>query len=109
VTAVGWMLDGGVVALMLVLAVRVVVTRDLFEATILFVSLGLTLAVAWIRLGAPDVALAEAALGAGLMGALLLNAFQRLARRTGARPAGEIRATLGDDEESDTRAEGASE
>jgi uncharacterized MnhB-related membrane protein len=32
----------------------------------------------WARLGAPDVALAEAAIGAGLAGALLLATWARL-------------------------------
>jgi uncharacterized MnhB-related membrane protein len=36
----------------------------------------------WVRVGAADVALAEAALGAGVTGALFLNAWTRLSRRT---------------------------
>jgi uncharacterized MnhB-related membrane protein len=36
------------------------------------------MALAWVRLSAPDVALAEAALGSGVTGALLLAAFNRL-------------------------------
>lgn len=80
-TALGWLLDGAIVLLMLGLAIRVLTTPDLLEAAILFVAYGLTLALAWVRLGAPDVALAEAALGAGVTGAIFLNAFQRLGRR----------------------------
>ena len=38
-----------------------------------FIALGVVMALAWARLSAPDVALAEAALGAGLTGALLLR------------------------------------
>ena len=74
-----WVLDGVVVFLLVGLVGRIMFTRDLFEATVLFIAFGLTLALAWVRLGAPDVALAEAALGAGVTGALLLNAFRRLA------------------------------
>ncbi len=48
--------------------------RDLFRSVVLFIALGAFLALAWVRLDAPDVALAEAALGAGLTGALLLRA-----------------------------------
>ncbi len=73
-------LDGVVVGLLLALALRLLVTRDLFEATVLFVAYGLTLALAWVRVGAPDLALAEAALGAGVTGALFLNAYKRLSR-----------------------------
>jgi uncharacterized MnhB-related membrane protein len=42
-------------------------------------------AIAWIRLGAPDVAIAEAAIGAGLTGALLLITIRRMEdqRRSG--------------------------
>ena len=59
------------------------------RGVILFMTFGLLLAVAWSRLQAPDVALAEAAIGAGLSGALLLSAVRRqsvgLSRKT-ARP-----------------------
>lgn len=71
------------VLLLLGLAIRLVTTRDFFEATVLYVAWGLTLALAWVRLGAADLALAEAALGAGVTGALFLNAWKRLARRVG--------------------------
>lgn len=78
-----WVLDGAIVVLLVGLALRLITTRDLFEAIVLFVAYGLSLALAWIRVGAPDVALAEAALGAGVTGALFLNAFKRLADRAG--------------------------
>jgi uncharacterized MnhB-related membrane protein len=47
---------------------------------ILFVVFGLLLALVWARLGAVDVALAEAAIGAGLSGALLLQSAIRQTR-----------------------------
>jgi len=78
-----WALDGAIALLLVGLAIRLLATREFFEATVLFVSLGLTLALAWVRVGAPDLALAEAALGAGVTGALFLNAYRRLARRVG--------------------------
>lgn len=81
-TVLYWILDAMVVSILLGLAVRLLTTRDLFEACLLFVAYGLTLSLGWVRLGAPDIALAEAALGAGITGALFLNAIQRLARRT---------------------------
>jgi len=77
---VGWSLDAAIALLLVVLVARAMWSRDLFEAAVLFIAAGLTLSLAWVRLGAPDVALAEAALGAGVTGALFLNAFQRLAR-----------------------------
>ena len=52
-------------------------SSDERRGVILFMAFGLLLAVAWSRLQAPDVALAEAAIGAGLSGALLLSALRR--------------------------------
>lgn len=52
----------------------------LFRAVVLFIAFGLLLAIAWVRLRAPDVALAEAAIGAGVTGALLLVTLARLER-----------------------------
>lgn len=51
---------------------------QLFRAIVLFVVFSLVLALVWVRLSAPDVALAEAAIGAGLTGALLMTAMARL-------------------------------
>ena len=41
----------------------------------------LLMSLAWARLAAPDIGLAEAAIGAGLTGALLLDAYGVLRRR----------------------------
>lgn len=64
------------------LAWRALASPDLFKAVVLFVSFGLLMALAWVRLEAPDVALAEAAIGAGLTGALLMAALARLRELT---------------------------
>lgn len=70
----------GVLALAIVgLAYGALSVRDLFTGVVLFIAMGLLLALAWVRLSAPDLALAEAAIGAGLAGALLLAAVRRLA------------------------------
>lgn len=61
------------------LAWHVLVSPDLFKAVVLFISFGLLMALAWVRLQAPDVALAEAAIGSGLTGALFLTALRRMA------------------------------
>ncbi len=60
------------------LAWRALASPDLFRGIVLFIAFGLLMALAWVRLNAPDVALAEAAIGAGLTGALLLAALARL-------------------------------
>lgn len=73
--------DWVLLLVILVLAWRSLNDRDLFRAVIKFIALGLLLAVAWVRLRAPDVALAEAAVGSGLTGALILAALVRMRRR----------------------------
>lgn len=73
-----WAFDGLLGLGLLWLAWRALASPDLFRAIVLFVSFGLLITLAWVRLDAPDVALAEAAIGAGLTGALLLSAWARL-------------------------------
>ncbi len=51
--------------------------REAFTSTVFFVVYGLLMAMAWVQLGAIDVALAEASIGAGLTGALLIGAIQQ--------------------------------
>ena len=77
-TIIQWMFDGVLVITLLWLAWRALRSPDLFKAIVLFIAFGLMMALAWVRLQAPDVALAEAAIGAGLTGALLLAALARL-------------------------------
>jgi multisubunit Na+/H+ antiporter MnhB subunit len=62
------------------LAWAALASHDLFRGVVLYIVFGLTMALAWARLRAPDIALAEAAVGAGLTGALLLDAVARLGR-----------------------------
>jgi energy-converting hydrogenase B subunit D len=72
------MIDLVLVAGTLVLALMCVAAKDLFKAIVLFVSLGLFVTIVWARLQAWDVAIAEAAIGAGLTGALLLATWRSL-------------------------------
>lgn len=78
VMQIAWLFDVLLGAGLLWLAWRLLASPDLFKAIVLFISFGLLMALAWVRLDAPDVALAEAAIGAGLTGALLLAALARL-------------------------------
>lgn len=59
--------------------------RNLFTGIVIFVLFGLLIAIAWVRLYAPDIALAEAAIGSGLTGALLMAALGRFESRPGIR------------------------
>ena len=62
--------DGVLALVLLVLAWRLLRSPNLFKAIVLFICFGLMLSLAWVRLKAVDIALAEAAIGAGLTGAL---------------------------------------
>lgn len=67
-------------------AFRALTTRDLFRAVVMFIVFGLLMALAWARLDAPDLALAEAAIGAGLAGALLFDSVGHLRARRRSKP-----------------------
>jgi multisubunit Na+/H+ antiporter MnhB subunit len=54
---------------------RIVLARDHFQAIVLFITFGMLLSLAWTRLKSPDIAIAEAAVGAGLAGVLLMDAL----------------------------------
>ncbi len=75
---------------LLLLAGAALLARSVQIGSVLFIAFGLLLALVWVRLGAPDVALAEAAIGAGVAGALLLLAASEFESRRigGARATG---------------------
>ena len=60
------------------LSVLAVFGRDLYGSIIAFIAVGVFMSLVWVRLQAPDIALAEAILGGGVTGALLLAALSRL-------------------------------
>jgi energy-converting hydrogenase B subunit D len=70
------------VASVLAVAAGAILARNLLRAVVLFITFGLLMSLAWLRLDAPDVALAEAAIGAGLTGVLLLDTLGYLSRRS---------------------------
>lgn len=72
---IGFLFDLALAALMVWLGWSTLASSSLFRAIVLFVAFGLSMALAWIRLDALDVALAEIAVGAGLTGALFLAAL----------------------------------
>lgn len=73
-----WVFDGLLGTGLLLLGWQTLISRDLFRSIIWFIVLGLLMTLCWARLAAPDVALAEAAIGAGVTGALLLSAYRAL-------------------------------
>ena len=89
--------DIGLTLLVLAVACWTLAVRDTFTSVIGFVAYGLLLALIWVRLAAPDVALTEAAMGSGLTGLLLLGAAARLqnARNISAPPGLALRWVAG--------------
>ncbi|BEH15756.1 MULTISPECIES: Na(+)/H(+) antiporter subunit B [Marinobacter] len=75
---IDWLVDSILVLALLSTAIGVLWSANLFRAVVMFIAFGLLMALAWVRLQAPDIALAEAAIGAGLTGVLLLDAARHL-------------------------------
>ena len=65
-------------AVLLGLVWRMLSTPRRFEMVVLYITFGVTMALCWVRLNAADLALVEAAIGAGLTGVLLLDTLGRL-------------------------------
>jgi energy-converting hydrogenase B subunit D len=78
VTLLEWLFDGLLGFGLVWLSWRAMTSLNLFKAIVLFIAFGLLMSLAWVRLGTTDVALAEAAIGAGLTGALLMAALAKL-------------------------------
>jgi multisubunit Na+/H+ antiporter MnhB subunit len=70
----------------ILVAIRCLYTPNLAESVVLFIVFGLLIALIWVRLQAPDAALAEVAIGAGLAGALLLATLSQLQHTQDAQP-----------------------
>ncbi len=71
---------GAIIALF---AWRCLMLERSLHAILYFIAFGLLVAIAWVRLGAPDVAIAEAAIGAGLTGAMFLTTLRRINHSSG--------------------------
>lgn len=68
-------------AFLIVTALAVARAKDLLAAAILFSSYSLMMCLLWQHRGAPDVAMTEAAVGAGITTVLFLVAIGRTTRR----------------------------
>ncbi len=69
-----------VLALMVTCVVAIARSRDLVRSAILFSVYSLALCLLWVHRSAPDVAMTEAAVGAGLTVALFLVTIARVGR-----------------------------
>lgn len=68
------------VTLLIVCALIVERTKDLLSAIIVFAAFSLVLSVLWLILQAPDVALTEAAVGAGITTVVMLAVLAKTER-----------------------------
>ncbi len=75
-TLVWNLLDVLLIISLLALGWATLMSKELHRAVVLFIAFGLLLALVWVRLRAPDIGLAEAAIGAGLTGGLLLASIR---------------------------------
>jgi len=71
-------IDALLVFLMVAVALLSFWHRRIFASAVFFIVFGLLLSITWLRLSAPDVALTEAAIGAGITGALVIATLARL-------------------------------
>lgn len=74
----GLLVDGTLAAAVLGLAAWTIAARSTFASVTAFAGYGIALVVVWFRLGAPNVALTEGAVGAGLSAFLLFFAATKL-------------------------------
>src|SRR5690554_6907710 len=88
------LLDLTLAVAVIIIAYRALNAPALFTAVVLYIAFGLLLALVWVRLEAPDLALAEAAIGAGITGAMLLDATRQMGDGT-APPKGAVARFLG--------------
>lgn len=91
-------LEIGLVAFVIGTALLAATLRDLVGAIVAFGAFSLGLALIWILLAAPDVALAEAAVGAGVLSVL----FVITVARTTTGPPEAITGSVDDDGEEET-------
>jgi multisubunit Na+/H+ antiporter MnhB subunit len=79
--AVGMVFDWALAGAILITGALVLASPGFLRAVVLFVAFGLLMALAWVRLSAPDIALAEAAIGTGITGVLLMDAVRHMKSR----------------------------
>ena len=78
-------LVAALLAFVIAVAVVTALARDVLVATVTFAAYSLGLAVLWVVFDAPDVALTEAAVGAGVAPALFVVVLSRTRRPVGGR------------------------
>ncbi len=72
------LLDGILLAFLIICAVSVSVTRNLLESIIIYMGFSIIMSIIWLTLEAPDLAITEAAVGAGVTGLLFLATLKKI-------------------------------
>ncbi|MFI3115417.1 MAG: hydrogenase subunit MbhD domain-containing protein [Clostridia bacterium] len=65
---------------LIVCALSVSITKNLLSSVIIFMSYGLVVSVLWLILRAPDLAITEAAVGAGVTSTLFFVTLQNIGK-----------------------------
>lgn len=65
-------------AFLIFCAVVVSLSKDLLRSIILFMAYSLAMALVWLLLESPDLAITEAAVGAGITGILLFGTLRKI-------------------------------
>lgn len=68
------------IVFLILCAIAVERTKDLLSAIVIFASYSLVMAVLWLLLKAPDIAMTEAAIGAGVTTILFIAVISRTRR-----------------------------
>lgn len=74
--------------LLIVCAVAVNLTRSLLQSVIIFMTYSSIMCLAWILLESPDLAITEAAVGAGVSSILFLVTLRKIASEEDSRKGG---------------------
>lgn len=75
-----WVLDILLLLFLVICSIEVMKTRDLLSAVIIFSSYSLVMSIIWQQLSAPDIAITEAAVGAGVTTMLFISAISKTSR-----------------------------
>lgn len=70
--------DGILLAFLIICAISVSVTRNLLASIIIYMSFSLVMSIIWLTLEAPDLAITEAAVGAGVTGLLFFATLKKI-------------------------------
>lgn len=72
-----------ILLLLITVAVAAILQKNLLSAVLVFTAFGLVMSVLWMLLRSPDLAITEAAVGAGVTGVLFILTLKRIHKLEG--------------------------